>query len=285
MSVRTLRTRSLALAAAIAVVGTPLAAQQQDTTRLRRTASQTRISVSKGEVELRVDTVHVTRYDTVRVDNTIVRVDTVVIAAPAPPIILQELGAWYWSLFAGATAPTGDIDRLYTNGFHAGGAVGWDPRTSWVGFRVLGQLSQVGREAGRSSQLVGSGTPLMWQFAGDLKLKANFGGWSLYGIGGLGFNSYNRMATVADADDVLTVNPLEPDDVTACEQDPDGDNEFNCYNLANDDWSTEFSWNFGVGTDFHIGRQDMFFEVRWNPISTNGAYTWYVPISLGVRYF
>ena len=283
MSVRQFTTRSLALAAVIAVVGIPLAAQQ-DTTRLR-TSSSTRINVSKGEVQLRVDTVHMTRYDTVRVDNTIVRVDTVVIAAPAPPIVLTELGSWYWSVFAGATAPTGDIDRLYTNGFHAGGAVGWDPRTSWVGFRVLGQLSQLGREAGRSSLLVGSGTALMWQWAGDLKLKANFGGWSLYGIGGLGFNSYNRMATVTDVDDDLVVNPLEPDDVTACELDPDGDNEFNCYRLANNDWSTEFSWNFGIGTDFHIGSQDMFFEVRWNPISTNGAYTWYVPISLGLRYF
>jgi hypothetical protein len=283
MSVRQFTTRSLALAAVIAVVGNPLAAQQ-DTTRLR-TSSSTRISVSKGEVQLRVDTVHMTRYDTVRVDNTIVRVDTVVIAAPPPPIVLTELGSWYWSVFAGATAPTGDIDRLYTNGFHAGGAVGWDPRTSWVGFRVLGQLSQLGREAGRSSLLVGSGTALMWQFAGDLKLKANFGGWSLYGIGGLGFNSYNRMATVTDVEDDLVVNPLEPDDVTACELDPDGDNEFNCYRLANTDWSTEFSWNFGIGTDFHIGSQDMFFEVRWNPISTNGAYTWYVPISLGLRYF
>lgn len=282
MSVRQFTTRSLALAAVIAVVGTPLAAQQ-DTTRLR-TSSSTRISVSKGEVQLRVDTVHMTRYDTVRIDNTIVRVDTVVVAAPPPPIVLTELGSWYWSVFAGATAPTGDIDRLYTNGFHAGGAVGWDPRTSWVGFRVLGQLSQLGREAGRSSLLVGSGTPLMWQFAGDLKLKANFGGWSLYGIGGLGFNSYNRLATVADADD-FDGTPGELDDVTACELDPDGDNEFNCYRLANNDWSTEFSWNFGVGTDFHIGSQDMFLEVRWNPISTNGAYTWYVPISLGLRYF
>jgi hypothetical protein len=285
MSVRKLTIRSLALVAAVAVAGAPLTAQQ-DTTRLRRTASQTRINVSKGEVELRVrvDTVHLTRYDTVRVDNTIVRVDTVMVAAPAPAIVLVPPGSWYWSLFAGATSPTGDIDLLYTNGYHAGGAVGWDPRTSWLGARVSASLAQLGREAGRSPTLVGSGTALMWQFAGDLKLKANFGGWSLYTLGGLGFNTYNRMATVDDGDD-LVVNPLESDDFRACESDFDDPAEVNCFRLANDDWSTQFSWSFGAGTDFHIGRQDMFLEVRWNPISTHGAYTWYVPISLGVRFF
>ena len=35
----------------------------------------------------------------------------------------------------------------------------------------------------------------------------------------------------------------------------------------------------------HIGSQDMFIEWRWNPISAHGAYTWYMPISLGLRYF
>lgn len=282
MSVPTFLARSLTFAIAVAVIAAPLAAQR-DTARTRRTASSTRINVSKGEVELRVDTVRLTRYDTVRVDNTIVRVDTVLVAAPPPPVIATPEGTWYWALFAGATAPVGSIDRLYTNGFHGGGSVGWDPRSSWVGFRLLAALTQLGREAGRPPILVGSGTPLMWQGAGDLKLKANFGGVSLYGIGGLGFNSYNRIATVADSDEQLTVNPLEPDDFTACETDVD-DGELECFALATDDWKTDFSWNFGVGTDFHIGRQDMFLETRWNLITANGAQTWYVPISLGVRF-
>lgn len=286
MSVRKFTIRSVALVTAGAVLGAPLMAQQ-DSTKLRRTTSQTRINVSKGEVELRVrvDTVHMTRYDTVRVENNIVRVDTVIVAAPTPAVALKPEGSWYWSLFAGATSPTGDIDRLYTNGYHAGGAFGWDPRTSWLGARLSASLAQLGREPGRSPTLVGSGTALMWQVATDLKLKANFGGWSLYTLGGLGFNSYNRMATVDDVDDDLVVNPLEPDDVSACESDFDDPSELNCFRLANDDWSTQFSWSFGAGTDFHIGRQDMFLEVRWNPISTHGTYTWYVPISLGIRFF
>jgi hypothetical protein len=272
--------RSVTLAISVTMLAAPLAAQR-DTARTR-TASSTRINISKGEVELRVDTVRLTRYDTVRVENTVVRVDTVVVAAPPPPIVFRPEGTWYWALFAGATAPVGAIDRLYTNGFHGGGSVGWDPRSSWIGFRLLGSLTQLGREAGRSADFVGSGTPLMWQGAADMKLKANFGGWSFYGIGGLGFNTFNRIATVADSDDPV-VNPLDNDEFVVCEQDPD-DAELDCFNAATDDWKTEFSWNFGLGTDFHIGRQDMFLETRWNLISANGANTWFVPISLGVRF-
>lgn len=276
---RQLTTRSLALAAVIAVVGTPLMAQQ-DTARLRRTTSQTRINVSKGEVELRVDTVYVTRYDTVRVQNTVVRVDTVVVAAPAPPVVVKQLGSWYWGLFAGATSPEGEIDDLYTNGFHGGVTTGWDPRNSWIGFRLGAAINQIGREQGRDVLLVGSGTPLMWQFFADLKPKINVGGWTFYGIGGLGWNSYNRIASVADADEL----DFGDGDVAVCRA-ATADDDGACFRPASGNWRSDFSWNFGLGTDFHIGSQDMYLEWRWNPIATNGAYTWYMPISLGLRYF
>src|SRR5688572_28667536 len=71
MRVRNITTCALGLAAALSfVASSESAAQSTDTTRLRRPADQ-RISISKGEVErpvIRVDTVYVTRYDTVRVD-------------------------------------------------------------------------------------------------------------------------------------------------------------------------------------------------------------------------
>lgn len=290
MRVRNIMMSSLGLAAAFTTFAGTLGAQ--DTTRLRRTTSQTRINVSKGEVELRVDTVFVTRYDTIRVDNTIVRVDTVTVETPAPIPLGRIVGPFFWSLFAGATAPASDIDRLYTNGYHAGGAIGWDPRTSAFGFRLAASFNQVGREQGRSDVLVGTGTPLMWQASADLKLKAPLGGWAFYGIGGLGFASYKRMATVADldeADDVFDdidddFGDLDPDDVTVCG--PTTDGEGGCFRLANnDDWRTKFSYNFGVGTDFRIGSQEMFLEARMVSIYRSGANTWFVPVSLGVRYF
>ena len=290
MPVRQLTMRSLALAVAVATVATPLSAQQQDTTKLRRsTTSEKRINVSKGEVELpqRVDTVFINTRDTVRVEVT--RIDTVTVTPPAPIIPQRILSSWYWGGFAGGTGPTGDIDRIQTNGYHAGLLGGWEPRDAWYGVRLTGSYTQVGREQGLPVALVGTRLPQMYQFSTDLKLKANVGGWSFYGLGGLGFNSFKRMATVAD-DDNLTVQPLDftgnADNVQVCGFPDNNDpTDLACYRLPTEGWRTKFSWNFGFGTDFHIGSQDMFLEWRWNPIQTDGSYTWYMPISLGLRYF
>ena len=46
-----------------------------------------------------------------------------------------------------------------------------------------------------------------------------------------------------------------------------------------------FGFNFGVGTDFHIGSQDMFLEYRWIAARANRSNSYINPISLGVRYF
>jgi len=290
MPVRNVTMRSLALAVVVATVATPLLAQQ-DTTKLRRsTTSDKRINVSKGEVELPqrvVDTVFITRNDTVRVE--VPRVDTVTVTPPAPIIPQRLIGPWYWGIFAGGTGPVGEIDRIQTNGYHAGGMIGWEQRTGWFGARMTGSYTQVGREQGLPVALVGTSLPMMWQFSTDLKLKAPIGGWALYGLGGLGFNSIKHMATVAD-DPNLIVQPLDAvlndENAQVCGFNDNNDpTDLNCYRLPSHSWRTKFSWNFGFGTDFHIGSQDMFLEWRWNPIQTNGAYTWYMPISLGLRYF
>ena len=273
MRVRNITTCALGLAAALMVVASPLSAQTQDTTRLR-TTSDRRVSVSKGEVVTppRVDTVYVTRYDTVRVNNTIVRVDTVTVAAPQPVVIPKVKGPMYWGLFAGTTWPWGNIDRIYTNGFHAGGLIGWESQSSLFGLRLDGAMSQIGREnmgTGFSTTQIGSGTPLMLHLAGDLKVKPlNFGGWALYGIGGLNYNRYKRIALASDADEQcdFTVRGA-------------------CYTNANMSWSDKFGFNFGAGLDFHIGSQDMFLEGRYIATPSNGARSWTLPISLGVRYF
>jgi hypothetical protein len=118
MRVRNITTCALGLAAALTLVASPLAAQQQDTSRLR-TSSERRITTSKGEVVTpvtRVDTVYVTRYDTVRVDNTIVRVDTVTVTPPTPVVMPDVDGPMFWGLYGGSSWPWGNIDRVYTNG-------------------------------------------------------------------------------------------------------------------------------------------------------------------------
>lgn len=274
MRVRNITTCALGLAAALTVVASPLAAQQQDTSRLR-TQSQTRISVSKGEVvtPVRVDTVYVTRYDTIRVDNTIVRVDTVTVTPPAPLIIPDIRGPMYWGVYGGTTWPWGNIDRVYTNGFHAGGVLGWEGQRSPIGFRLDGGMSQIGRENFNGTLTptqIGSGTPLILHLAADLKVKPlNFGGWALYGIGGLNYNRYKRIAMAS-----TTGNNCDFTVRGACYE-----------NANNAQWSDKFGFNFGAGLDFHIGSQDMFLEGRYIAIPANGARSWTLPISLGVRYF
>lgn len=287
MRVRNITTCALGLAAAL-MLGSELSAQQtQDTTKLRRTTSDRRISVSKGEVvPARVDTVYVTRYDTVRVDNTIVRVDTVTVAAPAPVIMPKIKGPMFWGLYGGSTWPWGNVDRLYTNGFHFGGVLGWEQQHGIIGLRADGAMSQLGREQGRITNLVGTGTPLMLHLAGDLKVKPlNFGGWALYGIGGVNFNRYKRIATVASTGaSVATTGVAQNSDAAVCGASLDG--KGGCYVPAQDnEWRHKFGFNFGAGTDFHIGSQDMFLEARYMAIQANGARTWTLPISLGVRYF
>jgi hypothetical protein len=245
---------------------------QQDTTR--RTRSERVITTSKGEVEpvVRVDTVFVTRSDTLTTTTT--RVDTVTITTPPPIPLVVPRGAGYWGLYAGTTAPWGNIDRLYTKAFHAGGVLGWEAQRSLIGLRLDGGVSQFNREQGRLAALVGTGTSLMMHLAGDLKLKPlNFTGWALYGIGGVNYNRYKRLALVADQDDA-----------THCGAQFDG--QGGCYEAADDDnWSDKFGFNFGAGLDFHIGSQDMFLEARYVTIEANSARTWFLPISLGVRYF
>jgi hypothetical protein len=270
MRVRNITTCALGLAAALTLVASPLAAQSQDTTKLR-TTSQTRISVSKGEVvtPARIDTVYVTRYDTIRVNNTIVRVDTVTVMAPQPIVLAKIKGPMYWGVFAGTTWPYGNIDRVYTNGFHGGGVLGWESQQSMFGLRLDGAMSQIGKEQGFSTINQGSGTPLMLHLAADLKVKPlNFGGWALYGIGGVNYNRYKRIALAS-----TTGN--------ACDFTVRGD----CYENANTSWSDKFGFNFGAGTDFHIGSQDMFLEARLLATPANGARSWTLPVSLGVRYF
>ena len=276
MRVRFITTCALGLAAALTLSST-LAAQSQDTTKLRTTKSSQRIPISKespGEVvTVRVDTVYVTRHDTVT--STILRVDTVTVTPPVAYIAPRIKGPFYWAVFGGATEPWGNVDRLYTNGFHGGGAIGLESQNSPIGFRLLGSMSQVNREQGRQSSLVGTGTPLLLNLGADLKAKAlMFKGWAFYGVAGVDYNRFKRIATVAEANNGGAL----------CGAQLDG--KGGCYVAANDaSWSNKFGWDLGLGTDFHIGSQDMFLEARLNAIQANGARTYYVPISIGVRYF
>jgi len=275
MRVRSITTCALGLAAALQFVASPLAAQ--DSTRLRKPSDQ-RINISKGEVTTtRTDTVYVTRYDTVRVNNTIVRIDTVTVTPPAPLVIAKVKGPMYWGVFGGSSRPWGNIDRVYTNGFHAGGLVGWESQQSPFGLRLDGAVTQVGREetltgpsGGLTSTNVGSGTPLIMHLAADAKVAPILlRGWKPYLVGGVNFNRFRGMALASKTGS------------TPCDFNVRG----SCFQNASTSWGNKFGFNFGLGTDFHIGSQDMFIEYRYIATRANEANSYINPISIGVRYF
>jgi hypothetical protein len=86
-----------------------------------------RIPVRK-DVPARIDTVRVTRVDTVR---TVVR-DTVMVTrwdtvSTVAPLDIVALGNWYWGLVGGSTNPIYNLSIGQAAGYHAGIMFGWHP--------------------------------------------------------------------------------------------------------------------------------------------------------------
>ena len=281
MRVRNITTCALGLAAALSFVSSEAAAQ--DTTKLRKPSEQ-RINVSKGEVApvVRVDTIYVTRYDTVRVNNTIVRVDTVTVATPAPVVLPVARGAYYFGLYGGLTNPIDNVDEVYKNGGHLGAMFGWDPTNGILGYRTTATIGRLVRESrlnggpAFSPVNVGDSRPWMIQLTGDGKINA-FGGrsWGLYGVAGLNWNMYKNLVTVSDLDQGSP--PADPCDFRGTDDD-------SCYQNAKDSWTNKFGYNFGAGLDFGFGRTKLFVESRFMAIQANDERTWTIPVSLGFRF-
>ena len=259
-------------ALALSVAATAAA---QDTSRTGKAGSDRRVMVSKGEVALpvRVDTVYVTRYDTVvttRVETVyrpyeVVRVDTVIMSVPTILPAIKR-GPMYGAFYTGMTLPTGNVDRWYTNGFHAGAMLGWDGVNQLLGLRLNADLTQLGREQGRSVAVVGTKTALMLAVGADVKfMPFRSDRWDWYGIGGATLYSHRGLATIADNGT------------------PDGQGGF--VRAASTSARQKFGFNFGGGLDFTIAGQDLFLETRAMAIQANGARTWFIPVSLGIRYF
>lgn len=266
--------RNVVIAAAAALASTVVHAQ--DT--VRTPAARRIVRVSKGEVALpRIDTVYVrlvdtlviNRVDTVRipppVSDRIARVETVTVTrAPLVP----PRSALYVAAYTGMLMPAGSVDRLYTDGFHAGMAVGWDRDGDLFGFRFNGDVGQLSREQGALASVVGSSQPILVNVGADVKMMPlQFSGWRLYGIGGILASTYRGIATVADNSSGTPVSGRR-------------------YRTADDsDWKTRFGWNVGGGADMRLGMQELFVEARAIALRADGANTWFVPLSFGLRFF
>lgn len=278
MRVRNITTCALGLAAALTLGSSVSAAQSTDTTRLRRPSEQ-RINISKGEVApvVRIDTVYVTRYDTVRVDNTIVRVDTVTVTQTVP-VYATRGPAMYWGLLGGLDKPIDNIDRVYATGWHIGTVLGWEPAKRFLGYRLGLNYTRMDPENAFSAANVGD-NPKLITLNGDVKWNF-FGGqrFGIYGLTGLAFHRYKDMATVSDIDEASP--PDDPCDFFT----PSGDND-SCYVNAKDEWRNKFGWNLGGGIDFMFGRTSMFLEASAQALQAQDERTWRVPVSLGFRFF
>ena len=275
-----MRTRINIVALGLACFTSVALAQTSGTAQGKPATSDKRIAISKGEVALapRVDTVFVTRYDTVYVNRTdsvripfqIVRHDTVVVQAAAPLPIPAVNGPLYLGLFGGATLPTGNFDRLYSTGMHVGGVLGYENRDRILGLRITGALAQLSRHNGIPSSVVGANTPLLLSWSGDLKvMPLNFERVRLYGIGGATLNSYRDVATVAAANTGVT--NVEP--------------KGGWYMPSRTSWTTKHGYHVGGGADFSMAGQEMFIEARAATMHANGAHRWFVPVSLGFKFF
>jgi opacity protein-like surface antigen len=278
MRVRNITTCALGLAAALTLVSSESAAQSTDTTKLRRPSEQ-RINISKGEVApvVRIDTVYVTRYDTVRVDNTIVRVDTVTVTQTVP-VYATRGPAFYWGLLGGLDKPIDNIDRVYATGWHIGTVLGYEPAKTFVGYRLGLNFTRMDPEDAFSVAQVGD-SPKLLTLNGDVKWNF-FGGqrFGIYGLTGLAYHRYKGMATVSDIDEATP--PDDPCDFMT----PSGDND-SCYVAAKDEWRNKFGWNLGGGVDFMFGRTSLFLEASAQALQVNDERTWRVPVSLGFRFF
>jgi hypothetical protein len=238
-----------------------------------------RIRVSKGEVALppRVDTLYITRYDTVtkfdtlRVPYTVIRVDTVTkteLVMPEPPV----LGPMYLAFYTGPTMPSGNIDRLYTTAFHGGAMIGLeDTEFLPFGARLSAQYTQLARENGALEAAVGTTTPMIATFALDLKfLMPVTESFQLYALGGGSFDMFKGLATVSERGHGMA----NVDGKGGWYQPVDGSQ-----------WQNKFGFRAGGGADFMVGGQDLFLEAGASAIQANGARTWFIPVSLGVRFF
>ena len=116
--------------------------------------STRRIPVSKeapGEVAPRVDTVTVYRTDTLRMQgrvdtlrltNTVTRVDTVV---QSVPMLTRHVGGLYFGLGGGVGLPYGSIRTVNQPGEMAQLQVGWQGLNNPLGFRLDGTWNRFAR--------------------------------------------------------------------------------------------------------------------------------------------
>jgi opacity protein-like surface antigen len=220
---------------------------------------------------LRIQGPTVTHTDTVRVTNTVTRVDTV--APPLPPVRVPN--GVYFGLGAGVNLPEGAIYVPNAPGPFYQLQLGWQGAGQLLGVRLDGSYSKPGED----SQFSGfQADPDIMN--GNLDLKLNlpwfhhlFGRrpyFTVYGIGGASYVRYKNLPMILD--------PGAPN--------PNAQAQFPNVRLGDYDWENKWGWNAGGGLSVALGRTEIFAEsrvIQWTRDNTPSLRQ--VPIILGVNWF
>jgi hypothetical protein len=259
----------------------------QDTTQTRRPTSTKRIPISKeggsaGEVVSRgrVDTVTVYKtdtlrleaapamavHDTVRVTNTVTRVDTVTVIPPAPPIRLPN--GFYFGLAGGVSAPNGALFTPNSAGPSAQAQLGWQGAKKVLGIRGDVNWTKPGEDS-RYSGL--QADPDVLNFNADVKLQLpflthTFGAthrFGIYGIGGYTHTMFKNLPMRVDA----------------------ANGSF-LISAGTGSWTHENGWNGGGGLSLSWGRSELFVESRvlaFDP--SNAPQSRQIPFMFGMNWY
>jgi len=287
------RNALLLVAGAALVVDASVAAAQARPTSTRR------IPVSKeapGEVAPRVDTVTVYktdtlrmegRVDTLRLTNTVTRVDTV---TQNVPMVTRHIGGLYLGIGGGVALPYGAIRTVNQPGELAQVNLGWQGLNSPIGLR----LDATWNRFARNPDYVAVGgppldRPMMWTVNGGARLNLPFFNHTLgssvrfapYLIGGGTWLHYSDLRMKVDHDDANAGTTLGfgPQHAIIA-----GDANGNSSASDND-------WGFygGGGLAFHSGKKEIFIESRAIGFQHGSSdlfhKAWNVPLVFGVNFY
>jgi len=246
--------------------------------------STKRIPITKeapGEVvtpSVRIDTVMVYRTDTLRMPGrrdtvvttqTVVRVDTVSIPMP---MVLQQIGGFYFGLGAGSSLPAANFNDSDHPGWRVEGVLGVDPIGSPLGIRLTGGYARYEPHSYATPFL---GNAQLMTGAVDAKLRLiSVSPMSkriqLYGIAG---GTYNRFKDIIENNKgVLSV----------------GDNVGGNLVLPttiDHDWHNGFGYNLGGGAEIGWGRTNLFIESRFARFKGEQTNISHVPVIIGLSWF
>ena len=217
-------------------------------------------------------TPQVVRVDTVYVDRTTVRVDTVYRRDTVQTEVVREVPiapagmSYYWGLGAGAAVPSQGLDNVFDTGYNASLLLGWRSNASPFGLRLEGSYNQFnGREFGAVQFDEASTWGVMANTVLDFPWNPTRTS-AFYLTGGVGVHGFNSFdIDDEDFNDLIGNDEIDETDIIT-------------------ESTTNFGVNAGAGLRFGVGGSSLFLEGRWVNVFTDGTDRRYFPITLGITF-